>query len=141
MTTAKEARQFPRFAVDLQVAVSIGARRLSARTRDISRSGLCLVSAEQLPLDTEIRIELVLAFATGGFSEPLGVLGRVVWCTGLFGAYQVGVMYVQVDAERARHLEMFIGLIDGSLTPGQPLDDDDDEVTDKPHDPDDPFRP
>jgi hypothetical protein len=138
-TTAKDARQFPRFAVDLQVTVSIGERRLSARTRDVSRSGLCLVSREEIPLDTEIQVELVLAFATGGFSEPLGVLGRVVWCTGLFGAYQIGVMFVQVDAERSRHLDMFIGLIDGSLSPGQPLDDD--EVTDKPLDPDDPFQP
>jgi hypothetical protein len=139
MSVTKEARQFPRFAAELQVRVAIGERVLSARTRDISRSGLCLVSQRQIPLDAQIEIELVLSFAAGGHSEPLRVTGRVVWCTALFGAYQIGVMFVGVDRERTRHLAMFVGLLDGSLTPGEPGDDQED--TDRHLDPDDPFGP
>jgi len=139
MAVVKDARQFPRFSVDLQVGVSIGAKRLSARTRDISRSGLCLISQHALPLDTKIAVELVLAFAAGGISEPLALSGRVVWCTALFRAFQIGVMFAGVEPERERHLEMFIGLLDGTLAQGRPLDDDED--TDRPSDPDDPFRP
>jgi hypothetical protein len=139
MAVTKEARQYPRFAVDLQVRVTIGDRVLSARTRDISRSGLCLVSQRQIPFDANIRVELVLSFAAGGHSEPLGVGGRVVWCTALFGSYQIGVMFVGLDRERTRHLAMFVGLLDGSLTPGEPGDDQED--TDRHLDPDDPFLP
>jgi hypothetical protein len=48
-------------------------------------------------------------------------------------------MFVEVDEERTRHLDMFIGLLDGSLSPGESFDDD--EQTDRPVDADDPFRP
>jgi c-di-GMP-binding flagellar brake protein YcgR len=138
MSALKDARQAPRFTVDLHVSVSIDDRQLTARTRDISRTGICLISERDIPLDTELQIELVLAFATGGLSEPLAIFGRAVWCTRLYDAFQVGVKFVQVDAERARHLDMFIGLMDGSLAAEQPLDDD--EETDKRSDPDDPFQ-
>jgi hypothetical protein len=139
MALIKELRQHPRFPVDLQVAVSLGEQRLAARTRDISRSGLCLVSQRAIPLDTAIRVEMVLAFANGGYSESLNFAGRVVWCTSLFGSYQLGVIFMGVERERARHLDMFIGLLDGSLAPGEI--DGDDEDTDRPIDPDDPFSP
>jgi hypothetical protein len=129
-------RQHRRFAVDVQAAVSIGERQLSARTRDISRAGLCLVSLEPIPRETQIAIELVLTFGDDGMSEPLHVQGAVVWCTSLFGAYQIGVKFVKVDSEQSRYLNMFIGFLDGSLSTGpSPTDD-------TPHrssDPDDPF--
>ena len=72
-----------------------------------------------------------------GMSEPLHVQGAVVWCTSLFGAYQIGVMFVKVDEERARYLDMFIGFLDGSLAAGDFLGDEDSIV--KRIDPDDPF--
>jgi PilZ domain len=132
----KDSRQFPRYPVDLQVSVSAGKRQLSARTRDLSRSGLCLVSGHQIPLETRIEIRLVLSFAAGGHSEPLILFGRVVWCTALFGAFQIGVMFVDLDLERARHLQMLVAILDGS--PSEPADEED---TDRHGDPDDPFRP
>ena len=123
MTDEKEItasrRQHPRFNVDIQVAVSCDGKIVSARTRDISRSGLCLVSTQGLARDKEITIELVLTFGGGGFSEPLHVLGRVVWCTAMFGHFQIGVMFVKVDSDQARNLVMFIGFLDGSLNAGE----------------------
>jgi hypothetical protein len=139
MDIIKESRKYPRFSVDLKVAVSMGTARVIAHTRDISRSGLCLISKQEIPRETEVSVELVLSFAEGTISEPLKIIGKTVWCTPLFGSYQVGVMFMKVDEARARYLDMFLGLLDGSLTPADPFGEE--EETDRPVDPDDPFRP
>ena len=132
----KNTRQHPRYPVDLQVTVSARDRQLPARTRDLSRTGLCLVTTYQIPKEVRIEIRLVLSFAAGGYSEPLVLVGRVVWCTALLGSYQVGVMFVDLDRDRARHLQMLVAILDGS-----PSDPSDDEDTDRHGDPDDPFGP
>jgi hypothetical protein len=131
-------RRHPRFQVDLQVAVTCDAQNVQAHTRDISRSGLCLVSTQELAREKEIGLELVLTFGEGGLSEPLQMRGKVVWCTAIFGRYQIGVKFLEADHEQTRNLEMFIGFLDGSLNAGE-LFGDDKETTDKPDDPDDPF--
>jgi hypothetical protein len=136
-------RQHARFAVDVQASLTVGDKaHQRARTRDISRAGICLVSLEAIPRDTEIAIELVLTFGGDGTSEPLNLLGEVVWCTSLFGAYQIGVKFVQVGDEQSRYLNMFIGFLDGSLSTGE-IDLDDQEADgpeDAGHDRDDPFK-
>jgi hypothetical protein len=131
-------RQHPRFSVDVQVAVSIASRRFAARTRDISRAGLCLVAMQPIPRETEIGLQLVLTFGEDGTSEPLTLLGKVAWCTALFGAYQIGAKFVKVDDERGRYLDMFIGFLDGTLAPGGGALADDDDGR-RGLDPDDPF--
>jgi PilZ domain len=136
--TTASRRLHPRFHVDLQVGVTSDAARVSAHTRDISRSGLCLVATQGLAREKEIQLELVLKFGEGGLSEPLHLIGKVVWCTALFGHYQIGVMFVKIDDEQARNLAMFIGFLDGSINSGE-LFHGEDESTDKPSDPDDPF--
>jgi PilZ domain len=136
----KENRQYPRFQADIQVSVTVGDRKLPARTRDISRSGVCLISTEEIAHDANIDVELILAFAAGGVSEPLRLAGRTAWCTAMFGSYQVGLMFVNVGYEQARYLEMFMGLLDGTTDAEDPFDNDR-EDTDRRSDPDDPFRP
>ena len=136
--TTASRRLHPRFAVDLQVGVSSDKQSVAAHTRDISRSGLCLVSTQALAREKEIGLELVLAFAQGGLSEPLHLRGQVVWCTAMFGHYQIGVKFLDPDHEQVRNLDMFLGFLDGSLNAGE-LFTGDDESTDKPSDPDDPF--
>lgn len=136
----QDARQHPRFQADIQVSVTVGDRKLPARTRDISRSGVCLISSEEIAHDANIDVELVLSFAAGGTSEPLRLSGRTAWCTAMFGSYQVGLMFVDVDDERARYLEMFMGLLDGTTHAEDPFENDR-EDTDRRSDPDDPFRP
>jgi hypothetical protein len=136
----KNNRQHPRFQADVQVSVSVGDRKLPARTRDISRAGICLISTEEIAHDANIDVELVLSFAAGGVSEPLRLTGRTAWCTALFGSYQVGLMFVDLDKTRAHYLEMFMGLLDGTTDAEDPFGDDR-EDTDRRADPDDPFRP
>jgi hypothetical protein len=141
--TTASRRAHPRFHVDIQVGVSADNQSVSAHTRDISRSGLCLVSTQGLAKEKEIGLELVLTFAQGGLSEPLHMRGRVVWCTAIFGHFQIGVKFLEPDAEQARNLEMFLGFLDGSLNSEELFQADDEPTgeTDEPTDPDDPFQP
>jgi len=110
-------REHPRFNVDIQVGVTVAEAKFDARTRDMSRAGLCLIGDQPIPPDTEISLELVLTFGEAGTSEPLQMSGRVAWCTALFGAYQIGVKFVNVDEDKARYLNMFMGFLDGTLAP------------------------
>lgn len=130
-------RQHPRFNVDVKVSVSIANENLAARTRDISRAGLCLIATQPIARETEVTLEMVLTFGDDGVSEPLAILGRVAWCTALFGSYQVGVKFVKVDDERAKYLDMFVGFLDGTLAPGGLFSEED--TGQKAADPDDPF--
>jgi hypothetical protein len=130
-------RQHPRYNVDLRVSVTVASGRLQARTRDMSRAGLCLVAVQPIGREAEIKLELVLTFGSDGMSEPLVLVGRVAWCTPLFGAYQIGVKFVKIDQEQSRYLEMFMAFLDGTLVPG-PMGAEDDEG-DAAADRDDPF--
>jgi hypothetical protein len=129
-------REHPRFNVDIKVAVTVADAQFAARTRDMSRAGLCLIADQPIAADTEISLELVLTFGEAGTSEPLKMIGRVAWCTALFGAFQIGVKFVKVDDERARYLDMFVGFLDGTLAPGDVFSGEEESLA---ADPDDPF--
>ena len=137
MSHFKKRREHPRFNVDIQVAVSVADAKFAARTRDMSRAGLCLIGEQPIPADTEISLELVLTFGEAGTSEPLKMIGRVAWCTAMFGAYQIGVKFVKLDDDRARYLDMFLGFLDGTLAPDGGTFSGDEEALAA--DPDDPF--
>ena len=134
-------RQHQRYNVDVQATVSVQSGKLDARTRDMSRAGLCLIASQPIARETEVSLELVLTFGEDGVSEPLKIDGRVAWCSALFGAYLIGVKFVKIDDERAKYLNMFVGFLDGTLAPGGMLGAD--EITGQPlmraADPDDPF--
>jgi hypothetical protein len=68
--------------------VAVADVKFAARTRDMSRAGLCLVAEQPIARDTEISLQLVLTFGDAGATEPLKMIGQVAWCTALFGSYQ-----------------------------------------------------
>jgi PilZ domain-containing protein len=70
-------REHPRFNVDIQVGVAVADVKFAARTRDMSRAGVCLVAEQPIARETEISLELVLTFGEAGASEPLKMIGRV----------------------------------------------------------------
>jgi hypothetical protein len=129
-------REHPRFSVELEVTVAVADVRFAARTRDMSRAGLCLIAEQPLKRDAEISLELVLKFGDEGASEPLKLVGRVAWCTAMFGKYQIGVKFVKLDDELERYLDMFVGFMDGTLGPGDVFSG---EEQARGADPDDPF--
>ena len=129
-------REHPRYNVDIQVTVIVGDSKLAARTRDMSRAGLCLIADQPIEGDSEISVDLVLTFGDAGATEPLKLFGRVAWCTALFGSYQIGVKFVKLDSDRARYLDMFVGFLDGTLAPGDAFSGEEEALA---ADPDDPF--
>jgi hypothetical protein len=137
MTQYSKRREHPRFNVDIHVDVTVADAKFEARTRDMSRAGVCLIGDQPIPADTEISLELVLTFGDAGTSEPLKLLGRVAWCTALFGAYQIGAKFVKVDDDQGRYIDMFIGFLDGTLAPDGSVFTPEEEA--RAADPDDPF--
>lgn len=142
MRPRRDSRREERRSVDVRATISVGGLNVVARTRDISRSGICLVTETEIPRDTELNIELVLSLGADTMSEPLLVTGRSIWCTPMFGKYQIGAMFVQLNADRNRFLDLFMRFIDGDVNPvGHEPATDTPERKELPEDKDDPFRP
>jgi hypothetical protein len=111
-------RRYPRFNVDVQANVrTVDGRKLIARTRDLSRSGICLVTTENLGSGANLSIELVLILGPSSASEPLLLRARVVWCTAIASAYQIGAMFDGLSAKESSFLDMFLRYLDGSILP------------------------
>jgi hypothetical protein len=115
---------------------------VAVRTRDISRSGVCLISDSELPRDVELAVALVLSLGKEASSEPLHLMGRTAWSTRMFGRYQSGVMFVELDADRRRYLDLFMRFFEGEVGPAA-SDGDSDRISAPGivEDKDDPFRP
>jgi hypothetical protein len=143
MSPPQDTRRHKRFAVDVEAVVHASTGNFVARTRDLSRSGICLITTSSLKGNEWVVIELVLAFGENTFSEPLRLDARVVWCTPIGSSFQVGAMFNLLSDENSEFLDMFLRYLDGSLTPrGQAADEDDErERTPTPDEKDDPFRP
>jgi hypothetical protein len=145
MTRAGDARRHPRYAIDVEAKLIVpsGGRKLTARTRDLSRSGICLITGEGVGVGSMVHVDLVLAFGDDAFSEPLGLEARVVWCSNLGGSFQVGAMFNDLTEEQDGFVEMFLQYLDGSASARDEEENlDDDEKTSPGGDPDDdnPFR-
>jgi hypothetical protein len=144
----KDTRRHPRFNVDVEAVIEIqGGPRLAARTRDLSRSGICIITATRLKAAQPLVVELVLAFGDNAFSEPLHLEAHVVWCTAIAGQFQVGAMFDRLTPERHEFLDMFLHYLDGTLAPSgiTPVDDGaagewEEQRTPPPDVKDDPFR-
>jgi len=142
---SQEARRHRRFHVEIDAKVTTGkGERLAARTRDLSRSGICLITGDGLAGGDTLMIELALSFGKNAFSEPLRLQSHVVWCTQIGQSFQVGAMFDGLTDEQDGFLEMFLHFLDGTLAPKgvqvtEAQEDDDDEDV-SPDVKDDPFR-
>ncbi len=139
---SKDPRKHRRFTVDVDARVHlVDGQQIKARTRDLSRTGICLITAQSVPTPQSLSLELVLAFSNDAFSEPLRLPARVVWCTPIGHSFQVGAMFEEISDEQDGFLEMFLQFLDGTLAPkGVPEAPDDEPLPPSPEDTDDPFR-
>jgi hypothetical protein len=139
-------RRHPRFTVDVQANVRTSdGRKLPARTRDISRAGMCLITTHPLAPREELLIDLILLIGPSSTSEPLPLRARVVWCTPISQAFQIGAMFEMLSRKEHSFLEMFLRYLDGSILPaGAEMDSLDAEESapreTAPEIKDDPFR-
>jgi hypothetical protein len=116
-------RKNRRFAVDVEATLDLPGERLRARTRDISRAGICLLTDRPVAAGAILPVELVLAFGDDAYSEPLSLNARIVWCTNLDGTYQLGAMFDEVTDQQDGFLEMFLEYLDEALSPEDDKDD------------------
>lgn len=143
--TVADARRHPRFTVDVAANVSTRGNKLPARTRDVSRAGICLITEQTVAAGEPLSVSLVLAFGEESFSEPLRLTARVVWCTPIGKSFQVGAMFDDLSDEQDSFLDMFLQFLDGTLAPrgggsGDDDDDQDDDAAAADADKDDPFH-
>ena len=117
-------RKHRRFAVDVEATMHLHDKHLRTRTRDISRTGICLISTEPVAAGTLAPIELVLSFGDDAYSEPLSLTARIVWCTELGGSFQVGAMFDDVTDQQDGFLDMFLQYLDEAMSPEDQADDD-----------------
>lgn len=103
-----DARAHPRYAMELDAEIRFEGTTIPARSRDVSRGGLCFDTATPIPPGKDVSLNMALVFDEETFSEPLQVRARVVWCTPLGPRFQVGASFVGLTAEARTYLEMFL---------------------------------
>lgn len=117
---SNEQRQHPRYAIELDVEVTVDDVTVAGRTHDISRGGFCMQAVSPLPAHEPCSVKLALVFSETEFSEHLILPGTTVWCTPFKGSFQIGVRFAQLDAQSRSYLELFTKFLDG----GEEDDDD-----------------
>ena len=109
---SRPEREYPRYAHEAALTIRVGTRALEGRTRNVSRGGVCATLVDALPVGTDVELELVLVFDDSLQSDALLVPARVVWCTPLDEAHQLGVAFRPLDAARAKNLDLFLSFLD-----------------------------
>jgi hypothetical protein len=101
-------REHPRYAHEAAVKLRVGQRTLEGRTRNVSRGGLCATLADPLAIGDDVDLELVLVFDDDLQSDALKLPARVVWCTQVDDANQIGVAFRPLDPRRTEQLGVFL---------------------------------
>jgi hypothetical protein len=116
--STQDLRRSPRVHVDVQANIhTADGRKLLARTRDLSRSGMCIITSSKLASGEQLNVELVLLLGANSTSEPLALAARVVWCTSISNAFQIGAKFDSLSRKEAAFLDMFMRYLDGSILP------------------------
>ena len=105
-------RQYPRYAHDAAITLLTPGQEISARTRNVSRGGLCATLAEAIATGTEIQIDMQLIFEDEHRSEALRLPARIAWCTPIDDGHQIGAQFLPLDAETNEYLTMFLRYLD-----------------------------
>jgi Tfp pilus assembly protein PilZ len=87
----------------------------AARTRDLSRGGICFILPTPLKVGIRFTVELTLVFDENTFSEPLALAGKVVWCTPVDEGYQIGASFFTLDEETQEYLKMFLNFLSNGV--------------------------
>jgi hypothetical protein len=119
---SEDRRQHPRYVVEIEARVVADDAEFRARTRDLSRSGMCFVTAEALSVGIPVVIEAALKFSANAFSEALPLAARVMWCTPVHDGFQVGVAFTRLQRQTLEYLDLFLKYVKGEIDvqSGQP---------------------
>ena len=123
---AGERRQHPRYAIEIEARVEADGAEFRARTRDLSRSGMCFVTKEAVSVGIPVVIEAALKFSPNASSEALPLSARVMWCTPVHEGFQVGVAFTRLQAQTLDYLDLFLKYLKGEIDvqSGEPIMED-----------------
>lgn len=112
-----DARQHPRYAVEVAVRLDLGDLSVEGRSRNLSRGGMSAYTADAVPLGAEGTAQLALVLAPAGGdasarSEPLELPVRIVWCTPIGDEHQLGAAFLTLTREQMDTLELFLRYLD-----------------------------
>jgi Tfp pilus assembly protein PilZ len=113
-------REHERFAHEAAVTLRLGKKLVEGRTRNLSRGGLCADLADPVPVGIDIDIDIALVFEEEQKSDSLRLPARVVWCTPVDDAHQVGIQFRPLDAQRAEYLNVCLRSLDDAKTEKAP---------------------
>jgi hypothetical protein len=107
-------REHPRYAHEAAVTVLVDGKRVAGRTNNVSRGGLCAIVGDAIAIGCDLDVEIALLFDDDSRSAPLRLPARVVWCTLIDDAYQLGLSFRSLDAERTKYLTVFLSHLDAA---------------------------
>lgn len=102
------AREFPRYALEATVELTARGFVARGRTSNVSRGGMAAAVDRAITPGEVVTVRMALVFDEDTFSEPLDLPVRVVWCTQLTDAYQLGMAFLPLSADQRTYLEMFL---------------------------------
>jgi hypothetical protein len=108
-----DQRQHPRYAIELDAEIIVGATAVAGRTHDISRGGFCMMAPQPLPVHTTCEVKLALVFSENQFSEHLTLPATIVWCTPVKNVFQIGIKFEGLEPQYRGYLDLFIKFLDG----------------------------
>jgi hypothetical protein len=124
-------RQHERFAVEVDAAVAVESGTYPAKTRDLSRGGVCFVIAEPLEVGSTFTCSLTLVLGENTFSEPLVLTGQVAWCTATEEGYQIGAAFGSLEPEIHEYLMMFLNFLAEGIQVGQDGEEEEEDEEEK----------
>jgi Tfp pilus assembly protein PilZ len=105
----ESTRAHERYAIEIDAEITYADGVLPARTRNVSRGGLCIQAPRPLAAGQTVIVGLALVFDDLAMSEPLALNGRIVWCTRVtVESYQLGVTFVNLTAAQRDDLELVL---------------------------------
>lgn len=113
---ALQDREHPRYAHEAAVTLYTGSRSIEGRTRNVSRGGVCANLVEPVRVGIDLEVDIVLVFEDEVKSEPLRIPARVVWCTQLDDAHQVGLVFRAMNKDLVQYLTMFLRYLGDAKT-------------------------
>jgi hypothetical protein len=112
--TGQEKRRAYRYQVDVSAEVQVDRQVLAARTKNLSETGVCLVTSRPLPEGGSFDLSLFLT--VDGIEDPdsppleLGV--SVIWASpGNDNDHLAGCHFADLDGDKVRILKTFLGQI------------------------------
>ena len=106
-----DQRQATRYSVEVAAEVYTPGSVLSAKTRNLSETGVCFDLSTPLPEDATVGVSLFLV--SDGIedpdAEPLNIKASVVWCSEREdGGTSAGMRFVDLDERGTKVISHFL---------------------------------